>query len=218
MKEVLEVFNKEFMKLSEKDIIKFQEIVNRLININYLTFYKEEDRNIYYFICNNFDCFYNYFYLGGRELTHYQVHKTFVLDSIYTSKLSLNKVTSLILLIIRLLYNQKLPEISLDNQIRINILELQEKYEQLLNSNNERLKINELRDGLKILKRYNLVDFKGDDYQKDDFSIIIYPTIQYAVGINNVNEIISKIESYKGSEENDESKEENEEITEDQIN
>ena len=141
-----------------------------------------------------------------------------MLDSNYTSKLSLNKVTSLILLIIRLLYNQKLPEISLDNQIRINILELQEKYEQLLNSNNERLKINELRDGLKILKRYNLVDFKGDDYQKDDFSIIIYPTIQYAVGINNVNEIISKIESYKGSEENDESKEENEEITEDQIN
>ena len=217
MNEVLETFNQEFLKLNEKEVEKFREIVNKLINVNYLTSYKEEDKNTYYLIYNHFDCFQSYFYLGGRELTHYQTQKTFVLTSPYTLKLSLNKVTSIIILIIRLLYNQKMLDFSLDNQVHVTMLELQDKYEKIVVSNErlndkeftERLSNKELAESLKLLKRHNIIDFKGNEYQKDDFTIIIYPTIQYAVGMNEIKDIILKIDSYKGKEEENEETEEN---------
>ena len=43
MNNILAKFNEEYQKLSEKEIEKFQVLVNKLINFNYLTANKDED-------------------------------------------------------------------------------------------------------------------------------------------------------------------------------
>ncbi len=213
MKEELKKFYDEYSKLSYKEIEKFKELTNKLTNVIYLTAYKEIDKNDYYFISTNFDCFYNYFILSGKELINYKSQKTFVLQSPYTPKLSLNKINSIILLLLRLLYNQKLKDISLDMQINITTGDIQEQYEHFANFKNERLKTGELSEGLRLLKRHNIIDFKGDNFQNDDFIITILPTIQYAVGIDDIKTLVDKINSYLEKEEEEE--EEYEEIKED---
>lgn len=209
MKEELEIFSKEFLKIPEKDIDRFKALVNKLINVNYLTAYKEEDKSNYYFICNYMDCFKNYFLLGGRELLHYSNQRTLVLQSEFTSKMSLNKIASITLLILRLLYTQKMQDISLNNQINVLVVDIQEKYEQLAISSSERLKVGEMAESLRVLKKYNIIDYKGTDFQNDNFVITLYPTIQYAVGIEDIKTLIDKINSYIGKEEENEEAYEN---------
>lgn len=201
MNEDLRIFNNEYNRLNEKDTLKFTILVNKLINVNYLTGYKEEDKNDYYFIYNNLDCFKSYFSLGGRNLQFYQSQKTFVLESEYQAKLSLSRVSSLILLIIRLLYIQKLKDISLSNLINISLGDIQEKYEQLALGKIERFKSTELENALRVFRKYNIINYKGNDFQNDDVSIVIYPTIQYVVNINDINVIVEKINSYLNKEE-----------------
>ncbi len=209
MKEQLEIFYKTFNTIPEKDVEDFKRLVNKLINVNYLTAFKVEDKKDYYFICNYIDSFKSYFQIGGRELVHYSNQRTLVLQSDNSPKISLNKMTSIIILILRLLYTQKIHDLSLDNQIITTTGEIQEKFVQLALSANERIKSNELYEGLKLLKRHNIIDYKGNDFQSDDFVLIIYPTIQYAVSLNDINMIINKINSYKSMEEDYEEIEEN---------
>ncbi len=209
MKEQLDIFYKSFNTIPEKDVEDFKRLVNKLINVNYLTAYKAEDKKDYYFICNYIDSFKSYFQIGGRELIHYSNQRTLVLQSDNSPKISLNKMTSIIILILRLLYTQKMHDLSLDNQIIATTGEIQEKFAQLAISSNERLKTNELYEALKLLKKHNIIDYKGNDFQNDDFTLIIYPTIQYAVNLNDINSIINKINSYKTMEED------NEEVIED---
>ena len=197
----LEVFYREYARMLEKEVDKFKILVNKLINVNYLTAYKEEDKSDYYFICNYFDCFQSYFLLSGRELNHYPNQRTFVLESSFTQRLLLNKKTSFILLLLRLLYNQKMQDISLDNQIMVTVGDIQLKFEQLVIEPNDRIKLGELSEALRLLKRYNIINYKGSDFGNDDFVITVYPTIQFAVGINDMNAIVEKINTYNGKEE-----------------
>ncbi len=197
MNEVLTIFTEEYKKLSDKEQETFAYLTNKMINVNYLTASKEEDKKDYYFIVTHFEVFKNYFLLSARELTHYSLQKTLVLTSEYTKKLSLNKNNSLLLLILRLLYHQKLHDISLENKVITSIGELQSKCEQFNFDNLQRFKTIDLTTGLTLFKKYNIINFKGNNFQKDDTLIEIYPTIQYIVEVNNIKQLNDKINSYQ---------------------
>lgn len=205
---MIERFNEGYKILSEKEQITFKVLVNKLISVNYLTAEKEEDKINYYFIISHLEVFESYFEIGGMELLHYQVNKTIVLTSKYLTIRHLNKIGSIILLILRLLYHQKLHDISLDSGIIVSIKDIQEKYEQLNVEGKERIIISELESTLTILKKHNIINYRGKEYRNDDFLITIYPTIIYAVNINNIEELHNRLNSYVRGEKD-------EEITED---
>lgn len=207
--DVAKNFYEEYARLNERDISNFSLVVNKLINVNYLTAYKEEDKSDYYFIYNNLECITNYFTLGGMTLNFYQDHKTFVLKSPFISKLSLNRTSSLILLLIRLLYIQKLKDISLTKLVIISMSDIQEKYEHFAIGKSERLNKKELDDALRIFKRNNILTYVGNNFQDDDFAITVFPTIQFAVSMDDVNSLAQRINLYLNKED------ENEEVSED---
>ncbi len=211
MEEILEAFMHDYKLLSEKEKEKFAEIVNKLLNINYMTSHKAEDTLNYQFIENHIDCFKNYFNIVHIELCLYKQTKTIVLKTEYMNKLNLNKLQSIILLIIRLLYSQKLKEISILNDVIINVGEIRNKYENIGFVGEEKLNVVKLKDCLQIFKKYNLVNYRGQNIYEDDFAITVYPTIQYAVSIDNIEVLVQKINCYK------EKSDQNEEINEDQI-
>lgn len=200
----LEQFNINYQKLSEQDREKFSNLATKLINVNYLTGEKEEDTTNFYFISLNFECFRSYFALINIELSLYKENKIIVLTSPNSLKLTLNKMQSAILLILRLLYNEKLKDISLTDKIVVRIEEIRDKYEQIGILDDEKLTPTRLLEIMRIFKRYNLINFKGIEIKQDDFLITIYKTIQYAVSINTIEELNSKINSYKEKGELDE--------------
>lgn len=193
----LEEFYDNYQKLSEKDQEKFANLANKLLNVNYLTGEKEEDTSNFYFISLNFVCFRSYFAIINMELLIYKENKIVVLNAPNSLKLSLNKTQSVILLILRLLYNEKLKDISLTDKIAITVLDIRDKYEQIGFLDEEKLTPTRLLEILRIFKRYNLINYKGTELKQDDFVITIYKTIQYAISIDTIEELNSKINSYK---------------------
>lgn len=185
----LEEFYDNYQKLSEKDQEKFANLANKLLNVNYLTGEKEEDTSNFYFISLNFVCFRSYFALINMELLIYKENKIVVLNAPNSLKLSLNKTQSVILLILRLLYNEKLKDISLTDKIAITVLDIRDKYEQIGFLDEEKLTPTRLLEILRIFKRYNLINYKGTELKQDDFVITIYKTIQYAISIDTIGRI-----------------------------
>lgn len=208
----LEEFSYEYRKLSDSEQEKFALLVNKLINVNYITGEKEEDSASYYFIATHFNCFKHYLNLVGMELSLYKESKILVLESSNAIKLSLNKMQSALLLILRLLYHQKLSDITLSTKIIVTMQEIRDKYEQLNIIDDDKLNNTKLIESMRIFKRYNLINYKGQDFQQDDFPITIYKTIQYAVNIDTISELTTKLESYKNdlNEKGDENEELNE--------
>ena len=200
----INILKQSLINMPERELETFQSLIGKLININYLTAEKEEDKKNYYFIVSYLEAFKTYFEIGGMELIHYPNTKTIILKSPYIPKLSLNKISSIIILIIRLLYQQKLHDTSLTKEIIITTKDIQEKYEHLNINNEERIKKTDLEETLKLLKKHNLINYKGTDYYQDDFLITIYSTIKYVLDIDNLEQIITKINTYKGGEEDEE--------------
>ena len=132
------------------------------------------------------------------ELNHYPTNRTLTLKSEYFSKQPLNRIGSIILLILRLLYHQKLHDISLDSGIIVTIKDIQDKYEHLNIDGEERIKKSDLEETLKILKKHNIINYKGQDYTNDDFLITIYSTISFVIDIKTLEELHNKINSYIG--------------------
>ena len=193
-----------YQVLTEREIEQFKLLVNKLINVNYLTAEKEEDRSNYYFILSHLELFKNYFELSGMELNHYPTNRTLTLKSEYFSKQPLNRIGSIILLILRLLYHQKLHDISLDSGIIVTIKDIQDKYEHLNIDGEERIKKSDLEETLKILKKHNIINYKGQDYTNDDFLITIYSTISFVIDIKTLEELHNKINSYIGGADDEE--------------
>ena len=111
------------------------------------------------------------------------------------TRLTLSKQNSIILLILRLLYNQKLKEITMSNNIYITSQEIREMYDNF--NFNDKLNSTKLLDSLKLLKKYNIVGYCGIDVKRDSFQIIIYPTIISILKVNEIEDIYNKINSYK---------------------
>lgn len=95
------------------------------------------------------------------------------------------------------MYNEKLKDISLTDKIAITVLDIRDKYEQIGFLDEEKLTPTRLLEILRIFKRYNLINYKGTELKQDDFVITIYKTIQYAISIDTIEELNSKINSYK---------------------
>lgn len=202
MEERLKEFNTRYLSLSESERSKFEQAVNKLHSYFYLTGKKQETREIYYFIVREQELFKTYFEIGGYELEIYSMQhiECIILTSKHVkNKIHLSKEKSIILLILRLLYHQKLKDISLSNQVIVSSLELQEKYEQF-GFPNGRLTITEMADALKLFKKYNLIDYLRSDFKSDDTEIIIYPTILYALRIDDIESIRKRLEQLNTGE------------------
>ena len=197
MNNTLDIFYQEYKKLNEKEQTTFSSLINKLIGVNYLTGEKEEDTNNYYFILNHFETFRSYFELSGMDLRLYKENKIVVLKSDNMNKLHLTRMQSAILLILRLLYHEKFHDISLSNKIVVTQLDIRDKYEQIGIQGEEKLNTTNLAKIMSLFKKYNFVNYKGQDFSLDDFSIIIYPTIQYAILSSEIEELVNKINTYK---------------------
>lgn len=191
----MENFIQEYNKLEDSGKKYFSKSINKLLNEKFITGQKEEDKNYYYFIKNNLKMMNDYLYLIDMTINYNDNIKVIELVEENQSRISLSKLNSIILLILRLLYNQKLKEMTISTNICVTAKEIRDMYNNF--NFDENLGSQKLLDGLKILKKYNIVEYSGTDVKRDSFQIIIYPTIVSILKINTIEDIYNKINSYK---------------------
>lgn len=202
--EALEIVQKQYAELSDMNRDMFAELANTLLQTNYFI---EKKVNVeeFRFLIANAPLLSAYFSLIDIDFGIDQTYRyAYLKNTQKHSKLSLNLLESQVLLSLRYLYQMKFSEVTLSEDVAIYYSEL----------NNELKRTGAIKDNVKkvdikpILRKYrdfNLIDYIANDItENSDARITIYPTILTAVKYDDIQELLTKYESYKKSGKEDE--------------
>lgn len=174
---------------------QFSEVCNKLLINTFLARAKENNKVDFYFVVNYKDVFEEFFSILGYELTLDTDQGVVMLTGGTTnSSLKLKRDETLVLLILRILYHEKMKETSLNENIIISVDDIHTKYNYL--EIKKRINKTDLINSLRLFRRFNIIDFAGD-ITLSTCRITILPTILYAINTQNVDEVFRSIESIK---------------------
>ena len=169
----------------------FADVCNKLLANTYLARDKRDNKEAYYFVVSYKDLFEEYFKLMHMDLEINRDLGTISLSNTNSSTiLKLKKDESVMLLIIRLLYHEKLKETSINTNIVISISDLHAKYDML----EIKRKINktDLIAMLRLFRRYNLIEPMGD-LNNSNTQLVVFPTILEALKTDQIDAIYNTI-------------------------
>lgn len=202
------MFEELYNALNTTQKNEFSRIANKLLSISFLTKKKEDNKKDYYFIQNHKELFSIFFEFINWELEiddEFGVIHLFNRDNINRMNIKLND--SIILLILRLLFHEKMQELNLSNNVIIRIAEIHERYK-ALNIRDKTIDKTALKNALQLFKRYNIIDPIDGDYVLGDSRLIIYPTVLLAVKVDEINKVYEKIDTFRKGGDEDEDIEE----------
>ena len=206
----------EFLNLP-KD--RFRAATNKLLNECFILKKSKDTSADYLFILNNRDAFHSFFDLLGYELNIVEEYGVISLNNpAGTGRIHLKKVESILLLILRLLYIEKLKQLSQVEDVIIVADEIYDKYNMLKLSN--RLDKTTMRNSLGLFKRYHLISNLDADMSNPDTRIKVWPSILFAVTTESLDVLYGaakeKLEKYAAGGDSDDSTDtaDNEEIDE----
>ena len=189
-------FNRLYCRLSDKEKDDFKYIVLDLFKVNFLLEKKKRDK--YLFILSHKELFRLYFsYIDIEFIIREDKELAYIksLDSNLSRILSKNE--TICLLVLRLLYQEKIEEVSLSDEIEIKVIDLQNqlyavRFEQ---NQTERVKKSTLIEMLQVFKAHDLIYYKNDDLKYDNSTIVIYPSIEVATDFREMTDILNRLES-----------------------
>lgn len=198
-------FSENFLDLKEAEKTTFSRIVNKLLQVNLLTKRKISDANDYRFILAFKEIFEAFFVLMDFSLNIKREDEVVYItnDSLY-NHLRLKKEESILLLVLRILYQRKKDYVTLDEDVEIFLHEIHSELMRIGYLDNKRITKDKLKPTLSFLRSYNLIDYI-DRGLHDDARIKIYPTIIYVTNLESIKEVVDKLDGYmEGSEINEE--------------
>lgn len=197
--------------LSQKDRENFKRVCNKLLSICFICRKNESTKSDYYFILKYKDEIYAYFDVLGYRLEINEEYGVVQLTNPQNyNRLQLKLFESIILLILRILMDEKKRELSLSNDIIIEVGDIQEKF-MALNIRDKIIDKTTLNNALKLFKRMNLLEPLDRDLTREESRILLYDSIFMAVRVEDIRRAYQKIEIYRKGETN------NEEAYEDQA-
>lgn len=206
--EEINMFIDRYDELNTTQKSDFSRIANKLLSICFLTKKKEDNKKDYYFIQTHKNLFSEYFMFINWELEIDEEFGVIHLNNQQdTNRRNFKLNESIILLILRILFQEKMQELSLANQVVIRIEEIQNRYN-ALKIRDKNLDKTTLRSTIRLFKNFNIVDPLDSDYALGDTRLIIYPTILLAVKVDDITKVYDKLSSYKKRGESDEDTEE----------
>ncbi|MGN0361778.1 MAG: DUF4194 domain-containing protein [Bilifractor sp.] len=201
-----------FEGMSNKDRDQFRRVCSRLLSMCFICKKNESTRNDYYFIMRQRPVFEHYFDILGLSMEiseQYGVIQLVSRDG--SAHVQLRLIDSLVLLILRILYDEKKRELSLSDVV-VNVGDIQEKYLSM-KVRNKQIDKTSMNNALRTLKRYNLIDTLDRDLSQEDARILIYDSILMAVRVEDIQKVSELVDQYR----KDRKEEPNEDITADQA-
>ncbi len=179
----------EKMTLAQQQ--QFRDTANKLLSTTFLSKDKRDNKENYYFLMSYKEVFDEFFQILGYEVTLDMPTGSVMLSGASSSNtLKLKRDESIILLILRLLYHEKMKDTSLNENIVCSISDIHVKYDYL--EIKRKLNKTDLVQALRLLRRYNLIEVTGD-LTSSATKIVILPTILMAVKSEDITEIYNTI-------------------------
>lgn len=198
-------FSEQYIELKEAEKSTFSRIVNKLLQVNYITRKKIGDANDYRFILAYKEIFETFFVISDFDLKierHDEV--VFIKNESMYNRLRLKKEESLLLLVTRVLFQRKRDLVTLDENVEIYLEDIHNELRRIGYLDDKRITKDKLKPALTLLRNYNIIDYI-DRSLRDDARIKIYPTVLYVTNIHNIKQALDRIDEYmEGSETSEE--------------
>lgn len=188
----------------QRDIDEFKRVCNKLMGICFIVRKNEQTKKDYYFIQRHQKVFEEYLGVLGYDLEindEYGVIQLINRENYNHVHLKLND--SIVLLILRILYDEKKRELSVTDVV-VNIGDIQERYLSL-KIRDKQMDKTALNNSLRVLRRYNLIELLDKNLTEEDARILIYDSILMAVRVDDIRRVSEMVDKYrKGGREKDE--------------
>ena len=192
-------FINKYNELNPTDKKNFSRITLRLLSESYLIRDVKEDYDDYYFAISreNSSMIDAYLSIINKKLVIDKDNGIIAVNNINeTSNVKLNKRDTVILLILKYLYLDKIKNAKdiTSNNIVVSINEINDFIRNYQIYRNE-LKLSQIRDSLDSLEEYKCLNYKIDE--NGEIKIQLYQTINYLVDIKDINELIATFKEFK---------------------
>ena len=191
-----------YERLTNVQKATFKDIANKLLASTFLARDKKDNKDNYYFVVSYKEVFDEFFAILGYEVKlDHGVGSIMLKSDQNTGFLKLRRDETIILLILRILYHERLKETSLNENVVITVLDIHEKYNFL--EIKKRINKTDLVSALRLFRRFNLIETIGD-ITMSNTKVVIMPTILYAINTEEITEVyntVSRIVSEAGDDE-----------------
>ncbi len=194
----------------QKDKDEFSRVGNRLLSNCFLCKSNVTNKADYYFVLKYKDKFSAYFSLLGYRLEVNEEYGVIQLTNPHNyNRHSFKLYESIILLILRILYDEKKRELSVSDEVIINVGDIHDKF-LTLQIREKMIDKTTLRNTLSVLRRFQIVDPLDKDLSQEEARIIIYDSILMAVRVEDIKQTYEKLENYRKGPKRDEDTDEDE--------
>lgn len=194
----LRLFTDNYSSLKEGEKNNFSRISNKMLQVNFLTRRKPGDQNDYRFILAYQETFQAFFRLIDFSINVKREDEViYITNDERFNHISLRKTESILILILRVIYQRKSDVVTLDEDVEVFLYEIHDELTRIGYLDNKRITKSELKPALTFLRSYNIIDYI-DRGLSDDARIKIYPTILYVTDLDGIKEVIDRVDSYVG--------------------
>lgn len=194
----------------QRDKADFSRICNRLLSTCFLCKRNQASKRDYYFVLKYHDKFSEYLSLMGYRLEINEEYGVVQLTNPQNyNRYNLKLFESVILLILRILYDEKKRELSVSDEVLINVGDIHEKF-MSLKIRDKMIDKTTLRNAISTFKRFQLIETLDSDLSSEESRIIIYDSILMAVRVEDIKQVYEKLQNYKKGENVDEETDESE--------
>ncbi|HIS57506.1 MAG: DUF4194 domain-containing protein [Lachnospiraceae bacterium] len=206
--DILDQIASRGMLQKEKDELK--RICNRLLSSSFLCQKNDASRSDYYFVLKFRTEFQTLLETLGFRLEINEVDGVIQLTNPQNyNRMNLKLYESILLLILRILYDEKKRELSVSDEAIINLGDIQDKFLSL-KIRDKMIDKTTMRNALALFRRMNLIETLDRDLTKEETRILIFNSILMAVRIEDINQAYEKLELYRKGNRSDEETDENE--------
>jgi len=208
--QAMKQFNETYIQLKEGEKNNVSRIINKLLQVNFLTKRKPGDATDYRFILAFKELFIAFFALADFSFNiHREDEVVYISNDQLFNHMRLRKTESIMILILRILFQRKKDYVTLDDDVEIFLHEIHSELTRIGYLDHKRITKDRLKPALVFLRNYNMIDYIDRGLQ-DDARIKIYPTILYVTNLDSIKEVVDKLDEYTEGETSD-----HEEIDED---
>ena len=194
-----------FEGMLQRDKDEFTRIGNRLLSQCFVCKKNETTRADYYFIVKYKEKFSEYLSVLGYRLDINEEYGVVQLVNTQNyNRYNMKLFESIILLILRILYDEKKRELSISDEVIINMGDIHEKF-MSLKIRDKMIDKTTLRNAISTMRRFQLVEPLDRDLSNEDARLIIYDSILMAVRVEDIRSAYEKLDHYrKGGKTNEE--------------
>lgn len=191
----------EDLNVMEKEV--FKKVINQLLGRTFIVnhIYDENKKTAimnpdYRFVERNIELFRKYLDLGGWKLERNDNYEVIYITSNYGyNKMRLDKFTTVILYILRLMYDQKRENINLTEQIIVSVGEIINTLNEIGAYDKKKPSNAEIKGALRTIAGFNIIQKIDGPFENPETKIIILPSILFAVTAESITKINESVKN-----------------------